>query len=169
MRKHNNALLIQAMAHEPALRAILYRLTRNMADVEELLQDTYIQLLLSTAEVITNAKAYAARVAHGRAVDHLRHQVVVPIVLMDDLEELNELDQALLADEQRQLEQELAFLSRCVAQLPPGQRRVFVLLKVYGFSQREIAARLGITENTVEQHMYKASRNLAKIVEELSS
>jgi DNA-directed RNA polymerase specialized sigma24 family protein len=33
---------------------------------------------------------------------------------------------------------------------------------VYGYSQKEIAARLEISENTVEQHLTKAARRCAQ-------
>jgi len=42
-----------------------------------------------------------------------------------------------------------------VRQLPVQCRRVFVLKKVYGHSQQEIANQLGIAENTVEKHIAK--------------
>ena len=39
-----------------------------------------------------------------------------------------------------------------VRQLPEQCRRVFVLKKVYGYSQREIAKELSLSESTVEKH-----------------
>jgi RNA polymerase sigma-70 factor (ECF subfamily) len=41
---------------------------------------------------------------------------------------------------------------------------VFTLRKVYGFSQKEIAERLQISENTVEQHLTKAARRCAQVL-----
>ena len=38
-------------------------------------------------------------------------------------------------------------------QLPARCRQVFTLRKVYGLSQKEIAAELKISENTVESHL----------------
>ena len=37
--------------------------------------------------------------------------------------------------------------------LPVQCRKVFVLKKVYGYSQREIAAQLNLSESTVEKHI----------------
>ena len=42
-----------------------------------------------------------------------------------------------------------------MARLPDVCRRVFVLRRVYGFSQREIAEYLGISIKTVEAHLAK--------------
>jgi RNA polymerase sigma factor (sigma-70 family) len=49
-------------------------------------------------------------------------------------------------------------LTRAVARLPARCRQVFTLRKVYGLSQKEIAASLSISENTVEQHLAKGVR-----------
>jgi RNA polymerase sigma-70 factor (ECF subfamily) len=44
---------------------------------------------------------------------------------------------------------------RVVGGLPEQCRRAFILKKVYGLSQKEIAAHLGVTESTVEKHIAK--------------
>ena len=49
-------------------------------------------------------------------------------------------------------------LTAAVARLPTRCRQVFTLRKVYGLSQKEIAAELNISENTVEQHLAKGMR-----------
>jgi len=47
--------------------------------------------------------------------------------------------------------------SEAVGSLPEQCRRVFVLKKVYGLSQEEVAARVGIAESTVEKHIAKGA------------
>ena len=46
--------------------------------------------------------------------------------------------------------------------LPVQARRVFVLKKVYGYSQREIAEELGLAQSTVEKHVALAVRRCAE-------
>ena len=43
-------------------------------------------------------------------------------------------------------------------------RQTFTLRKVYGYSQKEIAAQLSISEHTVEQHLSKAARRCAQVL-----
>ena len=44
---------------------------------------------------------------------------------------------------------------RAVGGLPEQCRRAFILKKVYGLSQQEIADRLSISQSTVEKHIAK--------------
>lgn len=48
-----------------------------------------------------------------------------------------------------------------IQELSPRVREVFVLHKVHGLKQREIARRLGISESTVEKHIAKGLAAMA--------
>lgn len=52
--------------------------------------------------------------------------------------------------------QQLAALVRIVEALPPRARQVFLLQRVHGMAQQEIAAALGISRNMVAQHHQRA-------------
>jgi RNA polymerase sigma-70 factor (ECF subfamily) len=47
---------------------------------------------------------------------------------------------------------------RAIQSLPKRCRQVFTLRIAYGLSQKQIAEKLGITENTVEKQMGKGIR-----------
>jgi RNA polymerase sigma-70 factor (ECF subfamily) len=49
--------------------------------------------------------------------------------------------------------QELEFLTEVIQSLPDRCRQAFTLRKVYGMAQRDIAARLGISEHTVSAQL----------------
>ena len=49
--------------------------------------------------------------------------------------------------------QEFALFCEAIRQLPPKCRRVFVLKKVYGYSQKEISKEMKLSESTVENHI----------------
>ena len=57
---------------------------------------------------------------------------------------------------------ELALAVKLVRVLPAECRQVFTLRKVYGYSGRDIAARLGIPEHAVEEHLIQAARRCAQ-------
>ena len=82
--------------------------------------------------------------------------------LVSDLASLDVLDESAQVEEIVNSHQELARLVEVVAELPRRCRQVFTLRRVYGLSQREIANKLGIAENTVEQLLARAVRRCAE-------
>jgi len=169
--KPDERYLLQALEYEGVLRACLYRYTRNRADVDDLLQETYARLLIAGASPdqveVRSIRAFALTVARNVALDWLRHRSIVPIEAVADLEAMDVLDEGEQVEEIVNTEQELARLSDAVAALPERARQVFTLRKVYGFSQQEIAERLGISENTIEQHLQRAVRRCAQALFDL--
>ena len=71
---------------------------------------------------------------------------------------LNVLDDADGIPETVARNQELELLTQAIQSLPERCRQVLTLRRLYGLSQKEIAARLGISENTVEKQMGKGIR-----------
>lgn len=165
MAKDEERYLVQALEFESVLRACLYRYARNVSDVEELLQETYARLLTAGASnepEVRSVRAFSLTVARNVAFDWLRHKQVVPIELVADMEAMDILDERDQIDAIVNSHQELMMLVKAVQQLPERCRQVFTLRKVYGYSQKEIAARMNITENTVEQQLIKAARHCAQ-------
>jgi RNA polymerase sigma-70 factor (ECF subfamily) len=164
-------LLLEALEHEAVLRACLYRFTRNRTDVEDLLQETYARLLATAAsperDKIRSVRAFVLTIARHVALDWLRHRSIIPIEAIAELEGMDVLDENEQVEEIVNTHQELARLADAVADLPDRCRQVFTLRKVYGFSQQEIAERLRISENTVEQHLTKAARRCAEALFDL--
>ena len=162
MKRAEDRYLVASLEFEGVLRACLHRYTRNSADVDELLQETWAHLLAAGAaqnrEEIRSIRAFALTVARNVALSWLRHRQVVPIELVSDLEQLELLDERSQVDEIVNTHQELALLAHAMSRLPTRCRHVFTLRKVYGLSQKEIAAELNISENTVEQHLAKGMR-----------
>jgi RNA polymerase sigma-70 factor (ECF subfamily) len=165
LSKNDERYLIQALDIECVLRACLYRYTRNNSDVDELLQEVYARVLLAGSAdepEIRSVRAFALTIARNVAFDWLRHRQVVPIELVADMEALEVLDEAEQIDEIVNSHQELAQLIGAIQELPERCRQVFTLRKVYGYSQKEIASRMNISENTVEQHLTKSARRCAQ-------
>ena len=144
------------LPHEPALLRYLGRLSIGVDDREDLLHEIYARLLLLTIEQVRklqSTQAFLFMTARNTAVDWMRHRRVIAIELMADVGTLNVLDGMSPVEERLTARQEVEFLADVIAELPERCRQVFTLRKIYGLSQREIAAQLGIAEHTVEKHI----------------
>jgi RNA polymerase sigma factor (sigma-70 family) len=146
---------------EGALRGYLGRFFTQVSDIEDTVQDTYARLVVLTDEErarIRSTHSFLFATARNVALDRLRRQRIVSLETMAELDELNVIDERPSAWEEINTRQELAMLSRALAALPERCRQVLTLRKVYGLSQKEIAARMSITENTVETQVAKGMR-----------
>ena len=161
----NRWLAKNILVHERALRGFLRRFFAEPSDVEDVIQDTYAKLIALPDEAHTAVRgwhAYLFKVAHNVALDRLRKQRVVSLNTMAEFDTANVLDQRLTPYEEVSARQELALLAAAIASLPDRCREVMTLRKVYGVSQKEIAARIGISESTVEKHVATGVRLCAE-------
>ncbi len=163
MRMRANWLAQNVLPHEPALRGWLIRHVRDHADVDDVIQECYA-LLMSMDEVdhIHNVRGYLFTAAKSVVLQGLRRAKVVQIDSVGEIERLDVADEHPSPESHASAVQEMRYLEQCIGQLPAKCRRVFLLRKMQGMPQRDIAARLGISENTVEKHIVKALKYLGQ-------
>ena len=146
-------------AYMAARNGIAKMLSRIVSpkEVDDILQDTYVRLCqVKDTSHIREPRSFLYKTARNLAYDHLKR---ADVRLIDDaIEAIDELDsqQNDLEDEttrQMASQQEFAHFCDAVRLLPPQCRRAFVLKKVYGHTQKDIASELGISEKTVEKHI----------------
>jgi len=142
------------LPHEPALRGWLSRGALPGIDADDVIQEAYSILAeLETVDGIRHPRAYLFQVARSVITRHVRRARIVPIHSVEDLERLDPLDEE-ASPEQRTIDRdELRHLARAIAAMPLKTREAFVLRRVKGLPQREVAARMRISENTVETHI----------------
>jgi len=153
-RERTRWFLRNILPHEPALRGWLSRSAPPSVDPGDVIQEAYTILAeLESVEAIRHPRAYLFQVARSVIMRHVRRARIVPIHTVDDLERL-ELPDSAASPEQHTIDRdELRQLARAIAAMPPKTRRAFVLRRVDGLPQREIALRMRISENTVETHI----------------
>lgn len=153
------------LPHEPALRAWLQKRLVAGLDVDDIVQETYTRLSSagSVAE-IRDPKRYAFQTAHSVIVSHVRRSRVIPIQSIANLEAIDAIADGPDPETFAVDRDELNRLALAIADLPGKIRDVFVLRRVRGLSQREVAEQLGLAESTVEKHMSKSFRHLSALM-----
>lgn len=152
----------EILPHEPALRCWLReRLALSAADADDIVQESYARLAgLDCVDHVREPRAYLFTVARSLVHQHLRRAQVVAIETVAELDGLGVEAPRASPERFASSRQQLALAQRLLAGLPGRCREVFRMRRIEDLSQREVAARLGISQSTVEKHMIKALRLL---------
>ncbi len=153
--------------HEAALRAFLRTHFSSLHDADDIVQETFARILRAQAAgTVKSPRGLLFATARNLALDALRRRQVVTFEPMaEDGDSSVYMDVTDVAETVSQ-RQEMELLTEAIQSLPDRCRQVFTLRAVYGLSQREIAQRLGISENTVEKQMGKGLRRCAEFFAE---
>lgn len=148
-------------AHEPSLKAYLRGSFPAVRDVDDVVQESFLRVWKARAtQPIASAKGLLFTVARRLALDFLRRERRSPILAVTDLDRLFVSDQGPNAAESAARSQEIDLLVEAVDALPARCREIFILRRLQRVSQKDIASRLGLSEQTVQ---VQAARGLRKI------
>ncbi|WP_369062072.1 sigma-70 family RNA polymerase sigma factor [Caulobacter sp. 73W] len=144
------------LPYEPALRAWLGRRPLPGLDVDDIIQEAYAILAgLESVEHIRNPRTYLFEVAKSVILQALRRSRIVAFEALAEAEGMDFPSGAPSPEDVAADRQELGRVAALIAGLPGKCREAFTLRKVHGLSQREVAQRMGVSENTVEKHVGK--------------
>ncbi|MGD9726426.1 MAG: RNA polymerase sigma factor [Nitrospiraceae bacterium] len=138
------------------LRRFLAKRVQCEATAADLVQETYLRLTrLTNSEPIQNIRAFLFQIADNLAIDHLRSRTRFcrryAGTPSPDLAGTTP-----LPDRELAAKQEWNLLQEAIGDLAPKCREAFLLHRVQHLSYNEIAARLDISQRTVEKHIGKA-------------
>ena len=150
------------LSYKHVISSLLSRITFTPAqEIEDILQETFVRVyqsalkqeirfpkafMVKTALRIANHQKYSNRIDYVEAIEDFSSNGVI-------LGKGEQKDGSLDSDYIKQERFEL--LCQAINELPVKCRKVLILKKVYGLSQKEIAKRLEISESTVEKHVAK--------------
>lgn len=145
------------LAHQQKLHAYFYARLRNREASADLVQETFLRFTKKKYDSYGScAVAYLYRIASNLVIDHVRRdrrrrtECVAPDCLTDISDDTQEPPEIVDACEQIQR------LQRAVQDLPERTRRVLILYRLKEFTYSEVAARLAISESSVQKHLAKA-------------
>ena len=138
-------------AHESALKSYLRGSFPTVRDVEDVVQESYLRVWQArAAQPIHCARAFLFRIARNLALNILTRDRASPIEAVQDSALLTVVDDGPDAAKATCSREELLLLARAIDSLPARCREIVILRRIQHVSQKEIAARLGIAESTVE-------------------
>lgn len=153
--------------HEPQLRAWLRSRFPSERDIDDIVQESYMRVLRAQENApIESPKAFLFATARNLALGHIRHRHVARTDSLAEIDEVGVLDDGVDPSDAAVHRQELEILTHAIQSLPTRCRQVITLRKIYGLSQKEVAAELGISEHTVEAQGTIGLRKLAQYFEE---
>lgn len=145
--------------HDAQLKAYLRNSFPSVRDVEDVVQESYLRIWRSrAAQPIHSARAFLFKVARHVALNLVDRQRASPVIVVGDLAALPVLEDRPGVVETVGKNEKLQLLVQALATLPPRCREITVLRKLKGVPQKEIAARLGIAEKTVEEQVARGVR-----------
>jgi RNA polymerase sigma-70 factor, ECF subfamily len=144
----------------PGLRRQAWRLTRNRAAAEDLVQDTVVAALAARDGFLPGSSlgAWTRRILRNRFLTLLRRRRRRDTVCIDDLP----VAAAALVAEEPAADGRLALeeLRRALGRLPAEQREALVLVALEGRSYGAAAAATGVAVGTVKSTIFRARQRL---------
>lgn len=138
--------------HWSALYRSAYNLLRDEAATLDVLQEVFAWIWLNRAQIrIDNLRAYLYAAVRFKVANALRDGKARSgfFVALEQLED----SQLTFSDDALELKELRNVIAEFANSLPPKAREVFLLSRQEQLSNKEIAARMGISEKTVENQM----------------
>ena len=169
---------VDAMQYAPQLFSTALRMTRNRADAEDLMQETFTKAWRSfdSYQQGTNLRAWLFRILTNTYINKYNSQLRKPIETeLDEVEELY-LFKRLGAFDQSQLSQSAEDqmlemftddeVKNAIEELPESFRIPLLMSDVEGFSYKEIAEILEVPIGTVMSRLHRGRKAMQKMLYE---
>jgi RNA polymerase sigma factor (sigma-70 family) len=143
----------------PALRRFIQSKLHDANEAEDLLQDLYLRLLQSSDAVrlAESRRAYLVGMARNLLRDRYRHTQVRERALAEiEQQQLGRFEPP-LQERALQARQGGAAMRRAMERLRPKHREIYVLSRVEGVCNSDIASKLGVSLRSVERHVSEIS------------
>lgn len=152
--------------HQREIISFHYRFVGNLADAEDLAQETFIKAYkkINTLKDHKKAKSWLYSIARNTVIDFFRKNKNKEIALSDALLESIAKTTA-TAYQEKAIGNEISKeLDRCIDRLVKEDRAIVRLLYYEGFSYKEIADLLNINENTLKSRLHRARKVLLEMI-----
>lgn len=144
----------------PKMMVVCLRYSKSRQEAEDILQEAFIKVFKHIGDFKGNSSLYywIKRIVVNTALNANRSKLYLfPMV---DVNDLNEKDYAIHLEHYS-----LNDLLKMIHQLPDGSQVIFNLYAIEGYSHKEIADKLNISESTSKSQYARAKALLRKMIE----
>lgn len=162
----------------PQLKSYILRMTANVHDTEDIVQDTWIKASsnLASFKGDSSIKTWVFAIASNLAIDNLRKKKRWPENVTDICKESAKKDMTHFQETMKLIEsseyakfeirEHIAFCFLCIAKSLPLEQHLCLLLKeIHEFKVKEIAKILQTTDALVKYHLHTARQKMIEIFE----
>lgn len=147
----------------PKMLGVCYRYAHSQTEAEDIVQDAFIKVFdnLKKFRKESSLETWITRITVNTAINYLKanKKFRMESDLSDAIETIAGDVQLETVDTQ--------LLMKCIAELPAGYRIVLNMYAIEGYSHKEIADTLSITESTSRSQFSRAKNMLEKKLESL--
>jgi RNA polymerase sigma factor (sigma-70 family) len=140
--------------YKRAMYTLAYRLTGDFDEANDVLQDAFLDVFknLSSFRKDASLGAWIKTIVARKA--YKRFKKVSFIDYSENIIETETWDETLNSE----------YLEKAILSLPEGFRTVFVMIEIEGFTHREVAELLSISEGTSKSQLFHAKKRLREML-----
>lgn len=143
------------------LFSFIFKIIKNEAEADDIVQEVFVKIWESRDKLgdYKLLNSYLFTIAYNNSIDLIRKRI-------NSNKYLEHLKNSSVIFTTPSLISEIEYselnskVEKLIADLPERQKQVYILHKEKGLTYPEIAEQLGISKNTVENHMVKALKYL---------
>ncbi len=161
--------------YKVASRSLVYyatEITGNLQLAEEVVQDVFFKIWQNRLELNIKGSfnAYLFQSVHNHALNVKRQQktrkesvnIVSPAKTWQFISDNYRIDENFI--EKIFSDETEAIIGQIIKELPDQSRKVFLMSRFDSLKNEEIAIQLGLSENTVKTHIYRALQKIASVL-----
>jgi RNA polymerase sigma factor (sigma-70 family) len=140
--------------YKRAMYTLAYRLTGDFDNANDVLQDAFLAVFKDLASFRKDASlgAWIKTIVARKA--YKRFKKVIFLEYAENVPEQETWDETLNSE----------YLEKAILSLPEGFRTVFVMIEIEGFTHKEVATLLSISEGTSKSQLFHAKKRLREIL-----
>lgn len=155
--RDNSSFMKMVDLYKNKIVSLCYSYTNDYYEAEDLSQEIFISIYKNIVKFKgeCSLSTYIYKISVSRCLDYVRKRKIKQVfggILNIQKSKHEDID-------------EKNFIRECIIRLPEKLKTPLILYFYIGLTQREISAILGITEKNVEGRIYRAKKQLKKVLE----